>query len=273
MQALIVADVAKLYWKKTHLERTVVANRVSERRRVNETLTMHNADENSGDAPLDPVALSMGGYRSVPDSGEAYEESTHLLNRLLQWVEERDWTGDVAKITTLLYGEELPPHGREILDLYGSLANTESEMTDEDERTAAAQLRNVIMLEKASVLVAQTVFRVGRRDRVRLSLGSAWVPTSPNWDLMVAQDAHLDRMIESKIRLLIRLQGPEKGGRRAAAALGSGRETDDEDAIPVEAIIHRHPSATMVETGGDVPRSDGENAEKDPFEKLTVNVV
>jgi len=296
MQALIVADLAKLYWRKTHLERTVVANRVGERRRVSETIQLHNLDENSSDDPLEPEIVEISGYRGLPDSGEAYEESMKLLNRLHRLVEDRDWTADVARITTLLYGENLAPHGREILDLFAGLADPESEMTDEDEQTAAAQLKNLVLLEKASVLRQQTIFRLRRREEMRGSLGSVWVPTTEKWDLIMAQDAHLDRMIESKIRLLIRLQGLRKPvGQLAAAVEGQSAEAAGSRPansasidIPVEAILSRHSDLSLRAIGSPYPDAGGvseaspggvtrdsadENEAKVAIDKMAIDVV
>ena len=288
MQALIVADLAKLYWRKTHLERTVVANRMGERRQVIEAIQLHNLDENSSDEPLEPGLVKLSGYRGIPESGEAYEESMKLLNRLHRLVEDFDWAADVGRITTLLYGENLPPHGREIMDLFSGLADPESEMTDEDEQTAAAQLKNLVLLEKASVLREQTVFRLRRREGMRGSLGSVWVPTTEKWDLIMAQDAHLDRMIESKIRLLIRLQGLRSAEAKVAAVAGSQRANSHGNEIPVEVILHR-PSSRGSElpedrkedvtgTGEDSSSGaglglNGENPEKLGTDKLVVNVV
>jgi hypothetical protein len=284
MQALIVADLAKLYWRKTHLERTVVANRVGERRRVNETIQLHNLDENSSDDPLEPGIVEISGYRGIPDSGEAYEESMKLLDRLHRLVEDRDWTADVARIITLLYGENTAPNGREILDIFAGLADPDSEMTDEDEQTAAAQLKNLVLLEKASVLRQQTVFRLRRREEVRGALGSVWVPTTEKWDLMMAQDAHLDRMIESKTKLLIRLQGL----RPAEPASPNGQTTEVQEsewrstAVPAtpEFLEATNENADAPAEGNDPPAAiavgestEPEIAEKLVNEKLAGNVV
>jgi hypothetical protein len=207
MQALIVADLAKLFWKKAHLERTVLASRLVELARAEVEHQMHQLDPYGTDEPTDASDVKMSGFRGITNSLEASAESLRLLDRFLDMVRHLDWTADINAIATPLYGRQVTPKGREILNLLSILAQADTRRDPMEVDAYCAQLVKLIRDEQASVLMQQAHLRYARQAEFRETRGSQWVPTAALWGIALDHDAQLDRMIESKTKLLIRLQG------------------------------------------------------------------
>ena len=236
MQALIVADLAKLFWKKTHLERTVFASRLVELARAEVEHKMHQLDPDGPDEPTEASDVEISGFRGVTNSLEAFAESLRLLGRFLDVIRNLNWTADISAIATPLYGKRATPKGREILNLFSILAQADTRREAMEVDAYCVQLVNLIRDEQASVLMQQAHLRYERRAEFRDSRGSHWVPTAGLWGIALAHDAQLDRLIEAKTKLLIRLQGlrPLKSDESADQSWSEPGQEEEEKTGPIE---------------------------------------
>jgi len=68
-----------------------------------------------------------------------------------------------------------------------------------------------------------------------MGLGSEWLPGTPNWDFMLSEEAKIDRLIETKSRLLLRLQSARRAAERHAARMPNDVwENEKQDVVLVE---------------------------------------
>jgi hypothetical protein len=133
-------------------------------------------------------------------------ESLRLLNQLTEIIRRHDWATDIGAIATPLYGECITPVGREILEILHGLAQPDAGRDTMEEESACFRLIKLIMNEATSIMMQQARLRQEKNEEFGSTQTSSWLPTTPRWAIVLDQDAQLDRMIESKTKLLIRLQ-------------------------------------------------------------------
>ncbi|MHB8653580.1 MAG: hypothetical protein ACYDA9_06840 [Terriglobia bacterium] len=219
MQASIVADIARLYLKKSLLERVFRAARLQEKT-LNETAIQNPVIASERDeAPIDEDELNALGYRRVPPSQTAFSECRSLLNELRARVEREDWSGDPEEIFTPLYGTHPTGLGKSIIDIFNAHAETADRTGPHANEAARETLKLLIDCELNTVLEEKESFLNEKREEFMMGLGSDWLPGTVNWGLLLDQEAKIDRMIESKSRLLLRLQSPRRAVQRHSTPL------------------------------------------------------
>jgi hypothetical protein len=209
--------------KKSLLEKTIRATRLQER--THDETAVHNlalAPERD-EVPIEEDELMELGYRRVAPSRTAFSECRRLLNELRARVEREDWSGDMEEIFTPLYGENPTGLGKSIIDIFNALAETAGGTGPHANEAACATLKLLIDCEVNTVLEEEESFLNEKQEEFMMGLGSDWLPGTINWGLLLDQEAKIDRLIESKSRLLLRLQNP-----RRAAQRHSGRPRDDD---------------------------------------------
>ncbi len=209
MQRLLVADLARLYCRKAHLESAVIDSRLAEYRRVSASLQKYESDPAVSDPPIDTGQADYYGLRSILDSQNAFEDCLYYLDFLLEKVSRREWQYNVGSILEKLYGKNMAPCGQEIREYFGVLADPKSEITAAMEKELSEKLLKLISDDKASTEMQLTAFKNQRREEFISTLPSAWMPTSLRWNTVMVQEAMLDRMISWKIKILLRLQNRE----------------------------------------------------------------
>jgi len=261
MQALIVADLAMLYFKKAALERTLRLKRMLEVQQLVVATEDHMLGRDVIEPPIDDVFLRRFGYRGVEPCQRAFAESQRLLDLLQAHLEELDW--NVAPIMKALYGESPTVPAENIQRLFRALAAAEkpngadaneSTGADETEATRAdgtepsgdneidstgadgteavrddetestvAELKRLIAEEKRASLAEEEAFRRDQESIYNLRLGFHWAPITANWGTALQKDRMLDSAIDAKAKLLMRLQGRRASGRRGSAKKQRGR--------------------------------------------------
>jgi len=223
MQASIVGDIARLYMKKSLLERVIRAARLQEKTR-NETAIQNPVIASERDeAPIGEDELNELGYRRVAPSLTAFRECRSLLEELRLRVEREDWSGDLDEIFTPLYGENPGGAGTSIIDIFDAMASNAGRAKTPINEAACETLKSLIDSEIKTVLEEKESFLNEKREEFMTGLGSDWLPGTPNWDFMLSQEGKIDRQIEAKSRLLLRLQIPRHSAQRHV-----GRPRDDE---------------------------------------------
>jgi hypothetical protein len=234
MQASIVADIARLYLKKSLLERTIRATRLQERTHDETAVQNIALAPERDEVPINEDELSKLGYRRVEPSRTAFSECRRLLNELRARVEREDWSGDLEEIFTPLYGTHPTGLGKSIIDIFNAVAEAAARPGPHANEAACATLKLLLTCEYDAVLDEKELFLSEKQEEFMMGLGSDWLPGTINWGLLLDQEAKIDRLIESKSRLLLRLQSP-----RRAAQRHSGRPRDDDreyDAQNVEEV-------------------------------------
>jgi len=266
MQELIVADLAKLYAKKELLHKVIIHTRVDEKRRGEARLSGITEKEISdSDEPIDEDLLKQGGYRGVPACVASLTESTSLLHQLARVAERREWDSDLTGILRLLYGEKPQGCGKTIASLFRRLA--ESDGADDPNRrsqsaatapegeeqehagapgfgpaSAGGEEDGLSPEEREQagqalfLLINEEIFRVeteawnyGRRrgEELRNQSASDWLPGGVNWGRANLQEAAIDKEIERKVKLLVRLKWLERWGYASYRSRGGAQPIED----------------------------------------------
>ena len=230
MQASIVADIARLYLKKSLLERTMRAIRRKERR--NDIAALNNcvlAPERE-EFPIDEDELAEKGYMRMEPSRTAFGECRRILNEMSARVERRDLSDGLDELLALLYGANPTGIGKTIIDSFNILVETADAPEPKITELNWHALRSHINNELSAVLIEKESFLNKKREEFLAGVGSEWLPGTVNWGLMLDQEAKIDRLIDRKSRLLLRLQSLRRGPARRAAY----QENDD---LAIDAAI------------------------------------
>jgi len=231
MQAMIVADLARLYADKAQMRRVLRATRLGELREQ-ETAIARTDLALAHEEAIDEIELRNLGYRGMKPSQAALDESQRLLTSLFERNVARLWKdggeapmlGAPSRATTasgqslsetfeLLYGAHPHGVGRMIIDLFGLLAEHPEKADvplDGPEHglsgTLRLQLATCIERERMAVMFEERHYQTQKAEEAAGDFGSEWLPGSENWGRAQMQDARMDRLIESKVKLLIRLK-------------------------------------------------------------------
>lgn len=235
MQASIVADIARLYMKKSLLERVVRTARLQEK--THDETAIHNlalAPERD-EVPIDEDELNKLGYRRIKPSRTAFSECLRLLGEFRARVEREDWSGDLDELFSPLYGAHPTGIGNSIIDIFNALAKTTGGAGPQMNSAARDTLKLLLDCEVNAVMEEKESFLNEKREEFMADLGSEWLPGTPNWGFMLSQEAMIDRQIETKSRLLLRLQSARRAAERHAARMSNDvLENEKQDVIQVE---------------------------------------
>jgi len=244
MQAMFVADLARLYADKAQMRKVLRATRLGELREQ-ETAIERTDLALSHEEAIDESELRDLGYRGMKPSQAALDESQRLLTSLFErnvarlWGEGQEDAGGDTRLSIageapmlgapsratnglgeslsetfeLLYGARPHGVGRMIIDLFGLLAEHPEKADvplDDPEHgltgTLRLQLATCIERERMAVMFEERHYQMQKAEEAAGDFGSEWLPGSENWGRAQMQDARMDRLIESKVKLLIRLK-------------------------------------------------------------------
>ena len=197
MEAMLVADIARLYRDKALLENSVRAIRLKQAEVTP-----------AGAATIDEEDIRAMGYLGAPDSVEKFQQCQALLNRVLDRVEKRAWAMDDDLNRTLesLGGD--PPHEwcKEIRDSFAELARLKPESDQAAIKAKIHQLTANVNSMKYGVDEREEEYRQAQTQEVTQALDSRLVPGNRHWSLVLKQQGRLDWFIEAKVNLLMRLK-------------------------------------------------------------------
>lgn len=261
MQELMVADLAKLYAKKELLHQVLIHTRVHEKRQ-GEALLAGITDKEIADSddPIDEELLKQVGYLGVPTCMVSLNESISLLNRLARAAESGECGSALKSTFRLLYGERPQGFGKTMKTLIGRLAESdgvddgrpleegsqdqgqgdglspESDQEEGGEEQALSPEQQEQARKDLVVLIKQEVFRTeteawnygqNKGEILRDRSASEWLPGSVNWGRANLQEAAIDREIERKVKLLVRLKWLERWGEPSFQSRGGAQPMED----------------------------------------------
>jgi len=197
MEAMIVADIARLYRDKALLETSVRAIRLQQAEVTP-----------AGEATIDDEELSALGYLGVHDCVEAFQQSRALLDHVLDRVEKRQWTTDDDLNRTLerLGGD--PPH-KWCEEIRGAFEELSALIPETDQAAIDAKifrLTSDLGAMKNGLDEQEGEYRQAKAQEVTQALDSRLVPGNRQWSTVLKQQAQLDRTIASKLQLLTYLR-------------------------------------------------------------------
>jgi hypothetical protein len=223
MQASIVADIARLYVKKALLERVIRAARLAEKTHDETAIQNPVIASERDEVAIGEDELNELGYRRVAPSRTAFGECHRLLLELRLRVEREDWTGDLEETFIPLYGANPGGLGKSIIDIFSAFASNVGGAKTPINEAVCETLKSLIDDEINNVLAEKESFLNEKREEFMTGLGSEWLPGTVGWGLLLDQEAKIDRLIETKSRLLLRLQS-----HRRTAQRHNGRPRDDD---------------------------------------------
>jgi len=225
MQAMMVADLARLYADKELLRQAVRARRLDQ---------MKSQAEREG--PIDKIKLEDFGYRGVAPCAAAFAESQKLLNHLAERLENRQWNADedLNQTIQLLYGKRPQESGRRFLGQFEILAGLRPESDKNPIEGCIREIGAEIAEMKAQVLAEESEYRQLKEKELMDAEDSQCVPGTRGWGMVMKQEARVDRMIDGKVKLLVRLRHQRWRTRRAAPGVEAGREAAEEAAAKSE---------------------------------------
>jgi hypothetical protein len=204
-EGLLVRDLANLYSDKIRLQRGRVAqqlNLASQSAREREYRRLRKARE---ERSLPDYEISTVGYRGAPGCDEKFEESLRLLGLLQDHAARREWSQKTKECLTLLYAEFPSRVGKQIIDLVELFAS--SKPTAPADEAAYNQLTT--LLEKETSLVTRE-FELFREEQAKKddAYSDEGALAQARHQLLLASDwdKALDRQIETKVKLLLRLK-------------------------------------------------------------------
>lgn len=197
MEAMIVADIARLYGDKALLQKSVRATRLEQ------------ADcEAQSDAPIDEEQLRLSGYLSFESRPGTLEPTLKLLNHLLERAEKRDFArdDDLNQTLALLGGSPLLPWCRGVQGSFEELTRRNPETEKLAFQSSLDSLVKSIAEMKKSAYNEELEYCRQRAEALAEEPDNRCIPGTRRWSIVLKQQARLDRMIEAKMRLLMRLK-------------------------------------------------------------------
>jgi len=197
MEAAVVADLARLYVDKALLEKSARG------------ILVEQADlEEAREAPINPQRLEAVGYFGIACQ-ESFDQGQKLLQRLTEKVERQDWAIDdeLIRIFRLLSGNPLLDWGKNMLRNFKNLAA----MKPEIERPGVIEGEKQFIVDqiaemKWDLYKQEMEYRSGKEAAALEAQKTQCLPGRRPWNIVQRQQARLDRMIDSKAKLLMRLK-------------------------------------------------------------------
>lgn len=216
MQALVVADLADLYWKKLQLENTALHARLREKQywdcdAEDRTLRSERVQENVG------AIVTNSGYRGAVHSKACFDQACLWLDKIEESLNDHQQPDLIRDALNQLYGQSASERGRVIIRLFKQFTAD----IDGTDPSLAGKLKVLLAAERATIIQEHNLARRREREALRESKPSLWEPGTPNWNLIVGMQSDLDREITQKVKLLIQL--------RSLAQTGDGPETPREE--------------------------------------------
>ncbi len=227
VQEMLLEDIAQLWWKRIRGARAQAA---LQQRQV-ELLELERLRQNQkiNHDPLLPASeaeLARTGLRLATPRPARFKEMLSYLALLISRVECHDFSEDLKDIFEALYGKAPTRRGALITGSFRSLAHPELCSAPPDENLHA-QLHRWLLEERREVGEAYELFRREHMEITRAQQEAALVPTQAlPWALSIRQENSIDRQIERKLKLLLKLQGRETAPNSRLGRDGSPGKAD-----------------------------------------------
>jgi hypothetical protein len=238
-EALLVEDLANLYWAKTGLRRVQAAeaaNDVQQGEFADERRELQRKREPS--QLRDSTRVGLAGLRSLPECPEKYGPALELIDRITELAVSGGKNSKFDPMFELLYGIHPTNVGLDFQDVFRQFAADGKINSCANAEEIRAKLRSLMAEERATLLAERDLDEREDEAEYVVAEDTFFVPTQ-RWANFEDQDAALDRRIEHKIRVLVALQRNRRARDRAWWAAESEPEPEGqaEDSSPDPAVV------------------------------------
>lgn len=240
LEAKLVEDLAKLWWKKARAERAQagVQLRDLERLQFERLRELHEVESQR----LDENEVREVGLLRARNCAEKFADARSILELLIARVERG--TADVHVETALraLYGKDPTWRGATIRSLFEDLRETPQAETvegSEDDVTPGqgppashpaalrAGLLEQLLAEAREVTAEHELFLLEHVEISPATRDARLAPTDQRWTWMLRLDNSLDHQIERKVRILLKLQSSRTKGPSSSKRTSLRRRCSD----------------------------------------------
>jgi len=245
VEALLVDDLAILWWKKRRADRASTALQWSEVERLEKERLreLHEVNRETVDESTDEM-LELG-LRRLKNCAGKFEEAYECLDFMLKTVEKDEYAPAFENACQVLWGAKPTPRVAEILSLYRALSGRAE--PDESDRArdlppeAKDHLLLLIHTEIRDLISEQQLFQFEHIEISPAMRRACLAPSGYRWSLMIRQENALERQIDRKVRLLLALQRSRhfnRGGPPGEAA-ERRNSSDDSPNRDTETALHK----------------------------------
>lgn len=210
-EAMLVEELAALRWQRRRCERAQAALLAQNRADARQELLRRAVERRrrtwsvAKDAPGD-------GLRCAPDSHSKFSQLADLLSQLGDRFGEGDVSDQTRAMLQAVFGDHPTARGASIVKLFAEVAPP-GPTTPLREATLGG-LHLAVLEEANDVALEYEAYRSEIADPPPAAYDASLAPSGEAWRQLLRQQAALDRHIERKIRLLIRMQNHRREEKR-----------------------------------------------------------
>jgi len=201
MQALVVADLAGLYWKKMQLENTTLDARLREKKHWD-----GDAEEKKVIAERVPEKVwkiaSQTGLRRAVNYTACLERACHFLDEIVECLGDCDRLETIRENLERIYVDLPSRRGQKIINLFMQLEQDK----DAADPSLVEDLKRLLAEERACIIQENEFAQRRDREAIRENKPPVWEPGAAHWNLIVGMEADLNQEIALKVKLLIQLK-------------------------------------------------------------------
>ena len=227
LEMALVEEIALLFLKRMHLERTELAIQVCNLRKHDLERRKLFIEVGQRISNTSQSERREKGLRTCLDAPGKFEQTLGILNLLVEMVEKNDFCPRFQDCLYTLYGAEPSLRGAGMLHTYMRL--TKMQPGGQEFEDAKNMMRSWLGEEGKDVLEHYELFLHEHVEGTRAARLAATAPSHAQWAIIIRQENALHRQLERKIRLLMEIQEARKRG-------------EQEFLDRFEASLHRKPS-------------------------------
>ena len=223
-EAMLVEDLANLYWAKTSLRRAQAAHKVN-MDQVYGFRREQSALEAKWRAPetRSKTMLSIAGLRGIPHCPDKYGDAFTALDLMAEVTAGRA-EADFDALFELLYGIHPTRQGLAVRDLYRRLTAGPKGAASPEAEQIRAKIASLIQEDRGLLREERELEEREAAAEPVVSDRTVLAPLSTDWAEDEERDADIDRRIERKLRVLVAVQRHRRrslGAVRPKAPAGS----------------------------------------------------
>jgi hypothetical protein len=238
LEAKLVEDLAKLWWKKGRAERAQAGVQIQqvERLEVERQREFHEMNRNSYDQPGEQLSV-IGLLRAKNCKGK-FDDILLFLDVLMAQIKQGEILPKAEDFLEMMYGVVPTARGSMILShlrqlrqrpkqpdqgtpaVEGGTPGSNAPADGESESSIRSALMQLLREERKQVAQEYELFLREHREISPAARDACLAPTDARWTWILRLDNYLDRQIERKVRMLLRLQSlrvKSTAGSRSAA--------------------------------------------------------
>jgi hypothetical protein len=224
LEAMLVEDLAKLWWNKGRAERAQAGVQIQqvERLQVERQREFHEINRVSSAQSRDELAL-VGLLRAKDCKGK-FEDILTFLDVLMAHIKRAENLEKAEDFLEVMYGVQPTLRGSMILSHLRCLRQRPEQPNQgtpapegatpcgnaraggESESSVRSALMHLLKEERKQVAEEYELFLREHREISPAARDACLAPTDARWTWILRLDNYLDRQIERKVRMLLRLQ-------------------------------------------------------------------